>query len=65
MFKQVVVIPVFLCRAHWPEMGRPHEQAKVINYRQIEEHSQNLMRDYSYHTVRSVINAFKKCKFSR
>ena len=44
-------------------MARLHGQAKVINYRLIKELSQtfeHLMKDYSYHTVSSIINAFEK-----
>ena len=41
-------------------------QGKESNYyRLIEELHKHLMRDYSYHTVSSIINAFeKKCEFS-
>ena len=38
MCKQVEVIPVLVCRDHWPENSL--KQAKVINYRLTEEHSQ-------------------------
>ena len=57
------VLPVFLFRAHWPEPD-PHEQATVINYRLIEEHSQ-AFNEGLFHTVSFIINAFeKKCEFS-
>ena len=51
-----------MCRPHWPENGQtPEEQAKAINYRQIEEHSQTFNEGFFFcHTVRSKINAFKK-----
>ena len=39
--KQMVVLPVFLCKAHWPENSQtPMKKANVINYSLIEEHSQ-------------------------
>ena len=38
--KQVEVLQVFLFNAYWPEMARPHVEAKVINYMLFEDHSQ-------------------------
>ena len=58
--QQVALLPVFCVQLFDLKMARPHGQAKVINYRLIEERSQNLMRVYCCHTVSSIMNAFEK-----
>ena len=54
------MLPVILYAAHWPEkwldaMG----QAKVINYRLIEERYKHLMNGCSLHTVSMVSSIIK------
>ena len=47
------------------KIARPHELAKVINYRLIEDHSQKFNEGLFCHTESFIIIAFeKKCEFS-
>ena len=56
------MLPVLLSGAHLPEKWPVSiGQAKVINYMPtLKSVHKHLMRDYSYYTASSIINAFEK-----